>query len=416
MTTYTDAVIVGGGQAGLSVSYYLRREARDHVVLEQAEKPAEVWRNHRWDSFTLNTPNWQSRLPGADHPGADPDGFVSREGIVDYFETYAKRFRLPIRYRKRVSSVERDPRNGMFIVTIEGGERIQTCNVVIATGLYQTPKVPPFATDLPAGVRQVHSDAYRNLQELRTGAVLVVGSAQSGAQIAEELCAAGRKVYLAVGRAGRTPRRYRGKDASWWHDKLGDYDRTAAELPSPKAKFAGKPIISGTRGDHTLNLHQFARDGISLIGHISGIHEGKIELAPDLYENLAAADRFESEFAKRVDAYITSTGMAVSEETLPAMRGGFEQPLLTELDLGASDIANVVWATGYAFDFSLVRLPIFDADGYPNQSRGVTEYPGLFFVGLPWLRNARSGLIFGVGEDAAYVSGVIASDRYRSAA
>ena len=245
MTTYTDAVIVGGGQAGLSVSYYLRREARDHVVLEQAEKPAEVWRNHRWDSFTLNTPNWQSRLPGADHPGADPDGFVSREGIVDYFETYAKRFRLPVRYRKRVSSVERDPQNGTFIVTIEGGERIQTCNVVIATGLYQTPKVPPFATDLPAGVRQVHSDAYRNPQELAPGAVLVVGSAQSGAQIAEELCAARRKVYLAVGHAGRTPRRYRGKDANWWHDKLGDYDKTVSELPSPKAKFTASRSYPG---------------------------------------------------------------------------------------------------------------------------------------------------------------------------
>ena len=416
MTTYTDAVIVGGGQAGLSVSYYLRRQARDHVVLEQAEKPAEVWRNHRWDSFTLNTPNWQSRLPGADHPGADPDGFVSREGIVDYFETYAKRFRLPIRYRKRVSSVERDPRNGTFIVTIKGGERIQTCNVVIATGLYQTPKVPPFATDLPAGVRQVHSDAYRNLQELRTGAVLVVGSAQSGAQIAEELCAAGRKVYLAVRRAGRTPRRYRGKDANWWHDKLGDYDKTVSELPSPKAKFAGKPIISGTRGGHTLNLHQFARDGVTLVGRLRGVHEGKIELAPDLYENLAAADWFEADFVDRVDAYIARTGMAAPEETLPALRDGFEQPVLTELDLVAAGVANVIWATGYAFDFSLVRLPVFDADGYPIQSRGVTEYPGLFFVGLPWLHNAKSGLIYGVSDDAARVAEVIASDSYRCAA
>jgi len=235
---------------------------REHVVLEQANAPAEAWRNHRWDSFTLNTPNWQSRLPGAGDPGADPDGFASREEIVDYFEAYARRFRLPIRYRAPVSSVERDPRSGMFVVTIEGGERIQTRNVVIATGLYQTPKVPAFAADLPAGVRQVHSDAYRNPQELLPGAVLVVGSAQSGAQIAEELCAAGRMVYLAVGRAGRTPRRYRGNDANWWHDKLGDYDKMVSELPSPKAKFAGKPIISGTRGGHTLNLHQFARDGV----------------------------------------------------------------------------------------------------------------------------------------------------------
>jgi putative flavoprotein involved in K+ transport len=416
MTNYTDTVIAGGGQAGLAVSYHLGRQARDHVVLEQADKPAEAWRNHRWDSFTLNTPNWQSRLPGAEDPGTDPDGFASREEIVDYFETYATQFRLPIRYRARVSSVERNPRNGMFIVTIEGGERIQACNVVIATGLYQTPKVPAFAADLPGGVRQMHSDAYRNPQELLPGAVLVVGSAQSGAQIAEELCAAGRKVYLAVGRAGRTPRRYRGKDSSWWYDKLGDYGTTVAQLPSPKAKFASKPIISGTRGGHTLNLHQFAHDGVTLVGHLRGVHQGKIELAPDLYENLSAADRFEADFVARADAHIARTGMAAPEETLPALRDGFDQPALTGLDLAAAGVANVIWATGYAFDFSMVRLPVFDADGYPIQSRGVTEYPGLFFVGLPWLHNAKSGLIYGVGEDAAYVAKVIASDQHRCAA
>src|SRR6516164_10380127 len=169
MTTSVNTVVVGGGQAGLSVSHFLARHAVEHVVLEQADRPAEAWRNHRWDSFTLNTPNWQSRLPGAEDPGANSDGFASREEIVGYFEAYARRVRLPIRYCARVSSVERDPRSGMFVVTIEGGERIQTRNVVIATGLYQTPKVPAFAADLPAGVRQVHSDAYRNPQELLPG-------------------------------------------------------------------------------------------------------------------------------------------------------------------------------------------------------------------------------------------------------
>jgi putative flavoprotein involved in K+ transport len=379
--------------------------------LEQAGSPAEAWRNHRWDSFTLNTPNWQSRLPGAEDPGANSDGFASREEIVDYFEAYARRFRLPIRHRALVSSVERDPRSGMFVITIEGGERIQTRNVVIATGLYQTPKVPAFAADLPAGVRQVHSDAYRNPQELLPGAVLVVGSAQSGAQIAEELCAAGRKVYLAVGCAGRTPRRYRGNDANWWHDELGDYDKLVSELPSPKAKFAGKPIISGTRGGHTLNLHQFARDGVALVGRLRGVHDGKIELAPDLHENLAAADRFEADFVKRVDAYIATTGMTTPEETLPAFRDGFAQPLLTELDLKASGITNVIWATGYSFDFSLVRLPVTDGDGFPIQMRGVTAFPGLFFVGLPWLHTAKSGLIYDLAEDARYIADRIARRR-----
>jgi putative flavoprotein involved in K+ transport len=416
MVIDTDTVIVGGGQAGLSVSYHLGRRGHDHLVFEQASKPAEAWRNHRWDSFTLNTPNWQSRLPGAAYPGSDLDGFMPLKEIVAYFEDYASRFSLPIRYSTRVSRVERDSRSGIYLVTIKGGEQIQARNVVIATGLYQKPKIPPFSADFPAGIAQLHSDAYRNPQGLLPGAVLVVGSAQSGAQITEELYEAGRKVYLAVGRAGRTPRRYRGRDANWWLEKLGHYDLTAADLPSPKARFAGKPHISGTRGGHTLNLHQFARDGVTLLGHVSGIHEGRIELAPDLHENLAAADRFEADLVKEIEAYIAKTRMVAPEEILPAPRDGFEQPAFAELDLKAADVTNVIWATSYDFDFSLVRLPIFDADGYPVQTRGVTEYPGLFFVGLPWLRNAKSGLIYGVGEDAAHLANVIAGDRYRDAA
>jgi putative flavoprotein involved in K+ transport len=403
-TTLVDTVVVGGGQAGLSVSYYLTRQGREHVVLEQAGSPANAWRNHRWDSFTLNTPNWQSRLPGADCPGSDPDGFMSRMGIINYFENYMRLFRLPIRYRTRVSSVDRDPRNNTFLVTLGGGEQVVAHHVVIATGLYQRPKIPAFSSDFPAGIKQLHSGTYHNPQELLPGAVLVVGSAQSGALIAEELYESGRTVFLAVGRAGRTPRRYRGKDANWWLAKLGHYDKTVAELPSPKTKFAGKPHISGVRGGHTLNLHQFARDGVTLLGHLRGVRGGKIEMAPDLYKNLAAADRFEADFVKEINAYIARTGMAVPEETLPVLDDGFKQPVVTELDLSTADITNVIWATSYEFDFSLVRLPIFDTDGYPIQTRGVTEYPSLFFVGLPWLHNAKSGLIYGVGDDAAYVT------------
>jgi putative flavoprotein involved in K+ transport len=242
------------------------------------------------------------------------------------------------------------------------------------------------------------------------GAVLVVGSARSGAQIAEELYEAGRKVYLAVGRAGRTPRRYRGKDANWWSEKLGIYDRTVDQLPSPWAKFAGKPHISGTRGGHTLNLHQFARDGVVLLGHLQSVAASKVRLAPDLHQNLANADLHEADFAKAVDAYVANSGMAAPEETLPALRDGFAAPLLSELDLAAADITTVIWATSYRFDFSIVRLPVFDADGFPVQKRGVTDYPGLFFVGLPWLHNAKSGLIYGVGDDAAYIARTIAGD------
>jgi putative flavoprotein involved in K+ transport len=406
---YVNTVVIGGGQAGLSVSYYLTRQGREHLVLEQSDRPADAWRNHRWDSFTLNTPNWQSQLPGAEYCGDDPDAYMSKDEIVAHFENYASHFRLPVRYGTRVSRVQRDPRSGRYLVSTDHGSAIWAHNVVMATGLYQKPKIPAFSTDFPADIRQLHSDAYRNPEELLPGAVLVVGSAQSGAQIAEELYEAGRKVYLAVGRAGRIPRRYRGKDANLWLERLGHYDLTVDELPSPRAKFAGKPHLSGTRGGHTLNLHQFARDGVVLLGHLQGVRNGTIEVAPDLHENLAAADRFEADFAKSVDAYVAKVGIAVPEETLPVLRDGFEQPQLSELDLRAAGITNVIWATSYKFDFSLVELPIVDGDGYPIQRRGVTAYPGLYFVGLQWLHSAKSGLIYGVGEDAAYIARQIAS-------
>ena len=243
------------------------------------------------------------------------------------------------------------------------------------------------------------------------GAVLVVGSAQSGAQIAEELYETGRKVFLAVGRAGRTPRRYRGKDANWWFARLGHYDRKVIELPSPKAKFLGKPHISGTRGGHTINLHQFARDGVTLLGRLTGVRAGIVTLARDLHDNLAAADRAEAAFVKTVDAYVAATGMTASNETLPVLRDGFAQPILTELDLKAAGITNVIWATGYGFDFSMVKLPVVDGDGFPIQTRGVSAYDGLFFVGLPWLHTAKSGLIYGVAEDASYIADRIAKRR-----
>jgi len=407
-TTTVNTVIVGAGQAGLAVSYFLSGSSQDHVVLEQAAQPGEAWRNHRWDSFTLNTPQWQSRLPGVEYGEDDPDGFMPREEVVAHFEDLARQ--LPVRYHARVRSIGLD-NTGRYEVQIEDGEQIRARNVVVATGLYQAPKIPALSGDFPTHIKQLHSDSYRNPQQLLPGAVLVVGSAQSGAQIAEELYETGRKVYLAVGRAGRTPRRYRGKDANWWFARMGSYDRKLSELPSPKAKFASKPHISGTKGGHTINLHQFARDGVVLLGRLAGVEDGIVELAGDLHDNLAAADRAEAEFINSVDAYVARAGMTVPEETLPAFCDGYALPILTELDLKAADITNVIWATGYSFDFSTIKLPVVDGDGFPIQTRGVSAYPGLFFVGLPWLHTAKSGLIYGVGEDASFIADRIAERR-----
>ena len=395
-----ETIIIGGGQAGLAASYYLKRHGHDHIVLEQAVEAANAWRNHRWDSFTLNTPNWQSQLAGAGLPGADPDAFVSRDELVSYFGNYIRANQLPIWYGARVLSVRQEA--GRYTVeTTEG--TFHAKNVVVATGLYQTPRIPRFKGALSPEIRQLHSDGYRNPGSLPSGAVLVVGSAQSGAQIAEELYQSGTQVYLSVSRSGRVPRRYRDKDINWWSNELGLYERTVDELKSPRDKFGGKPHISGTMGGHTINLHRFAADGVTLIGRVAELGGDRIELAHDLHSNLAAADQFEANLTAKIDIYIDEHRMEIPEETLPRCTAGFEQEERDELDLAQSGIQTVIWATGYAFDFSMVRLPVFDADGYPIQRRGVTDYRGLYFAGLPWLHTAKSGLIFGVSEDAEYI-------------
>jgi putative flavoprotein involved in K+ transport len=234
-----------------------------------------------------------------------------------------------------------------------------------------------------------------------------VGSAQSGSQIAEELYQSGRRVYLSVGSAGRLPRRYRGRDVTRWLDELGLADRTVDQLPSPRAKFGGSAHGTGKNGGHTINLHQFARDGVVLLGHLESVEGEHVTLAPDLHDSLRRADKLEADFVKQVDAHIEERGLSAPQETLPLLRDGYNVDLILDLDLPAAGITTVVWATGYAFDYGLVKLPAFDADGYPVQKRGVTEHPGLYFVGLPWLHTLKSGLLAGVGEDAAYVAAAI---------
>ncbi len=408
MNKTVESVIIGGGQASLATSYHLNRRGREHIVLEQAAQAGNAWRNDRWDSFTLVTPNWAFRLPGAEYQGNAPDAFMPRDEVVARFEQYVERLHLPVRYGVKVTSVEQNAEgHGYLVRTGEAG--IEARNVVVATGLFQRPKVPTFSADLPAQVTQLHSGRYRNPQLLPPGAVLVVGSAQSGCQIAEELYQSGRKVYLCVGSAGRVPRRYRGKDIYEWLLLTGFLDRTVKGLPSPKARFAGYPQVSGRAGGRTLNLHKFARDGVVLLGHLQGVRGNTISLAPGLKENLAKADKFEAEIAAMIDRFIAETGSDAPPESLPALRDAYEADEITELSLTSAGITAVIWAMGYTFDFGLVKLPVFDGDGYPIQQRGVTEYPGLFFVGLPWLYEWKSGQIIGVGEDADFIASAIAA-------
>jgi len=396
-----DTVIIGGGQAGLAISYYLRQEDRVHVVLERAPAVAHAWRNQRWDSFTLVTPNFQVRMPGAEYEGNDPYGFMSLAQVIEYFDDYVERFHLPVHCGVEVFSVEQ--MGPSYLVRTSEGNYMAD-NVVIAIGLYQSPKIPSYSAEIPGAILQMHSMHYRNPATLPQGAVLVVGTGQSGAQIAQELYQSGRKVYLSIGSAGRVPRRYRGEDINDWFTLMGMFDTRVEELKSPKEKFHAHPQISGKNGGQSLNLHKFARDGVVLLGHVRAARDGHVILAPDLKGTLAKVDQFEIDALKKIDDYIARTGLTAPAESVPKLHDGYAQEVRTDLDLQGSGISTIIWATGYNFDFSLVKLPVVDADGYPIQKRGVTAYPGLYFLGLPWLHSRRSGILFGVGDDAAYIA------------
>jgi putative flavoprotein involved in K+ transport len=403
-----ETVVIGGGQAGLAVSACLARLGHEHVILEQAARPGHVWLDERWDSFTLVTPNWATRLPGGAYAGSDPNGFLARDEIGAYFAGYVARHNLPIRYGVRVTAVEPNASLSGYLVRTPAAD-YRARNVVMATGLYQRPKVPAYGAALPRAIEQYHTGAYRNPASLPPGAVLVVGTGQSGCQIAEELYLSGRRVYLSVSGAGRAPRRYRGKDCYEWLHLTGFLDRTPDRLPSPRARFAANPHVSGAAGGHNLNLHAFARDGVTLLGRIADARDGRATFAPDLKENLAKADQFEANVCRLVDDYIRDNGLESPTEDLPILQHGFNVDEVLELNLTAAGIGAVIWATGYAFDFTLVKAPVFDEFGYPVQRRGATDHPGLYFVGLPWLHKQKSGLLLGVGDDAEHLAGLIAA-------
>ena len=402
---HRHVVVIGAGHAGLSASYFLTRAGVSHTVLE-AGSVGESWRSQRWDSFRLVTPNWTVRLPGAAYDGDDPDGFMPRDEFVSWLEAFARSFSAPIESSTMVTSVECGGEGEAFTIETNHGARSAT-HVVVSCGMYQNTRRPRAAHRMSPGVSQIDATNYRRPQDLREGAVLVVGAGQSGCQIAEELRESGRDVYLCVGRAGRVPRRYRGLDLSRWQVDMGIMDQTVDELDSPSDRFRGDPHVSGGRGGHTLNLHQFVRDGIRLLGSFKSADGHTVHLADDLDSNLARADDFCDAFCRSVDDYVARSGIDAppADERNSDFAGGAgacpDSP--DRIDLGRENIRTVIWATGFGFDFSWVRFPIFDEFGYPIQTRGVTAIDGLYFLGLKWLHTRKSGIIMGAEEDAGHV-------------
>lgn len=403
---YHDTVVIGAGQAGLAISHLLTEQGRDHLIVDKADEIGGSWRQ-RWDSFTLVTPNWWLQMPGRPYRGDDPEGFLSRDEVVEYLEEYAASFDPPLRLRTEVTSVEPgEDGEGYLVHTHEGTMRAS--NVVVAAGTFQEPAIPPIAEDVPAGIVQMHSSEYESPANLRDGAVLVVGSGQSGCQIAQELFEAGREVYLATGKAPRLPRTYRGKDGMWWAHRLGMMDETVEDLDSPEQRFAANPQISGKGGGREIDLHEFARDGITLLGHLEGFRDGTAVFAGDLHENLEMGDQSATMIRKGADEYVETTGMDLPEEAVDQSGDGYRQDEIAELDLAAAGVAAIIWATGFRWDFSWVQAPVFDEAGYPVQRQGVTESPGLYFLGLHFLHTRKSGLLLGITEDAAHVAAHIA--------
>lgn len=395
-----SVIVVGGGQAGLSTSYYLKQRGIEHIIFER-NRIGHSWLAKRWDSFCLVTPNWQCLLPGYHYPGDDPHGFMLRDEIVKYVEDYAKSFSPPLQEGVEVVRL-RTNSQGVFELTTSIGNYTAD-QVVIATGGYHNPKVPKIAELLPKDIVQLHSSEYRNPQSLPDRDVLVVGTGQSGCQIAEDLHLAGKKVHLCVGGAPRSPRLYRGKDVVDWLDQMGYYDLPIDQHPQKeKARTNTNHYVSGRDGGHEIDLRKFALQGMQLYGKLKTISDTHFEFHGDLKQNLDQADAVAENIKRSIDSFIEKNQIPAPTES------GYEpvwQPdeEIQQLDYKQANLGSVIWSTGYRADFSWIEIPVFNQQGYPEHQRGVTRIKGLYFLGLPWLYTWGSGRFSGIARDAGYV-------------
>jgi len=396
-----ETVVVGGGQAGLAMSYHLTRLGREHIILERA-RIAERWRSERWDSLHFQSPSWMMRLPGFSYAGGVPDSFMPREGVLRFIEDYAKLFSPPIRCGTRVTSLERSASGRLRVQT--DSYVVEAENVVLATGPFQLPVVPAFSAALGHRVYQVTANRYRNPGELPPGHVLVVGCGGSGYQIAEELVQAGRRVYLAVGSHQRVPRRYRGRDFGWWLETTGASDR----IPEGAAAHVRGPLLTGVDGGHDANPRALAGRGAILLGRLQAICDGRLRFSGDLEESLAAGDQSYDSFTRTIDTYIENHGLTAPPAPEAERREALAPPI-AEMDAASAGISAVIWALGYRYDFGWIQCPVLDSLGRPMHRRGLCEEPGLFFLGLHRLHKVKSAFLWGVGEDAEYIAEHIAS-------
>lgn len=411
-----EAVVVGGGQAGLAVGQHLAAIGVDHVVLERG-RIGETWRSQRWDSFALNTPSWANRLPGDGVDDVIPpaDGFTSAPAFAEHLARYAARWRLPVRENAAATALEGDGREGYEVVIgAPDGDRIGARSVVVASGIQNRPRIPAIAAEVPPGIAQLHSLDYRRPSELPEGAVLVVGSGQTGAQIAEDLLEAGRRVYLSPSRVARLRRRYRGRDAFEWLVPGGFFDMTPDRLRDPAEIQARQPLTSGVgRRGHTVSLQSLAALGATLVGRISSLDGDTLVLDDTVAECIRFGDEASAGIGQLLDAIIEATGSPLppleddpADEAHPDP-GAVRSP--GRLDLTRLGIRTIIWATGVGGEFGWLPREVLGADGVPRHAAGVTSLPGLFVLGFPWLTRRGSGIIYGIDEDARRIAAAVAA-------
>lgn len=401
LKSHYTVLIVGGGQAGLSMSACLQERSIDHLIFEK-NTMMHSWKTQRWDSFTLVTPNWQCALPNHPYDGDDPKGFMKRDDIIGYLERFAAKVKPPILESVSVEKITKSA-DGQFVVLTTQGE-FTAEQVVIASGGYLKPIIPRMAERIPETVLQIHSNQYKNAQQLPEGGVLVVGSGQSGAQIAEDLHIDGKKVFLATGNAPRVARQYRGKDVVEWLEDMDYYKKTVDEHPLREGvRDNTNHYVTGRDGGREIDLRKFALEGMELFGLMENYQDGQLIFKPNLSENLKAADDTYKNINARIDSYIEKNGISAPEEA-PYQAVWEPSSERENLDLAASGITSIIWCIGFTPDFSWLDLPVFNGMGAPVHHRGVTNEAGLYFIGLPWLHTWGSGRFSGVATDADYLA------------
>lgn len=411
-----DVIVIGAGHAGLSISYYLKKLQLKHIVFEKG-RIGDTWRSQRWDSFKMNTPNKVNLLPGQNNGFSDAEGFCSAQELVFRYEEYVRTFHLPVFENCEVVSVERVSGSNEFSVSVyeNGIFNYYRCkNVVVASGAQNKINIPSFSRNISPEIFQSNAGVYRNVSSLPAGAVLIVGSAQSGMQIAEDLISHGKKLFLSTSQVPRVPRRYRGKDIVDWFILTGFFDLQKKDVTDPRILMLKQPQVSNTglRG-HTISLQALAREGAVILGKTENADADSVYLQPNAAKHVKFADEFSMKTKEMIDDYIlksllTAPAPEEDPDDCPDETASCASDVLS-LSLAGNNITSVIWATGFTSDFSYLKLPVFDDHGTLIHNEGISDIEGLYFLGIPWLRKRKSGIIPGIGEDAEFIAGRLLS-------